>query len=149
MSEVISASDRLTEATECDAVLQALLISTTTEQEVILLENLRGFLKPPSRVSTVSEDECEREWLRGENVEVDNPFPSWDPSALFEEQRQLDQFTFYVFERRYGRTEFLINSNENTDDLDGISWSTSSPRPPEDARFLARLNELLDEHLKW
>ncbi|XP_031558056.1 uncharacterized protein LOC116294568 isoform X2 [Actinia tenebrosa] len=149
MSGVMSASNRLTEATECAAVLRALLVSTTTEQEVLLLEKLREFLKPICSVATVSEDECEREWLRGENIEDDNPFPSWDPSALFEEQRQLDQFTFYVFERRYGRTEFLINSNENTDDLDGISWSPSSPRAPEDTRFLTRLNELLDEHLKW
>lgn len=149
MSGVMSASDPLTEATECDAVLQALLVSTTTEQEVILLEKFREFLRPCGSDTAVSEDECEREWLRGEIVEVDNPFPSWDPSVLFEEQRQLDQFTFYVFERRYGRTEFLINSEENTDDLDGISCSPSSPRPPEDTRFVARLNELLDEHLKW
>jgi hypothetical protein len=138
-------------ATECVDVLQALLISTSAEEEVFLLEKLREFLKPPCSNSTQSEDDCEREWLRGEIVELDNPFPSSDPSVLFEVQRHLDNFTFYIFERRYGRTEFLINSNveENIDGLDGISWSPSSPRAQEDTRFLTRLNGLLDEHLKW
>ncbi|KAK3746389.1 hypothetical protein QZH41_018199, partial [Actinostola sp. cb2023] len=97
------------------------------------------------------DDDCETEWLRRGIDKIDNPFPSALPSKLFGSQRDLNHFTFYVFERRYGRTEFLINSSidENVESLDGVYAVSSSPRAQDDSRLLVQLNEFLDEQLRW
>ena len=148
---VASSPARLTGATDCAAVLQSLLDSTTTEQDVALLGQLREFLTPACFRPSQSDDDCETEWLRRGIDKIDNPFPSALPSKLFGSQRDLNHFTFYVFERRYGRTEFLINSSidENVESLDGVYAVSSSPRAQDDSRLLVQLNEFLDEQLRW
>lgn len=152
VNKLASSLRRLTGATTnaSESILQSLLNSTTTDEEVVLLEQLREFLKPECVRSTQSDDDCEREWLEGGGID-DNPFPSAQPSTLFASQQELNHFTFYVYERRYGRTEFLINStiDGNQENLDGVDVLATSPRVQDDSRLLVRLNALLDEHIHW
>jgi len=149
MSESWPASTRLMGATKVvsASILQGLLTSTNIEQDVNLLEELRKVLKPEGVVVRESDDDCEQEWL-SKAADFD-PFPSSHLVDLFSTQAQVDQFTFYIFERRYGRTEFLINSTVDSS-LDGADDNQDiSPRGHEDATLLAKLNTLLDEQLRW
>lgn len=132
------------------STLQDLLKSTNIEQDVILLEQLKELLKPGCLSSSQSDDDCEREWL--EKGIDDDPFPGAQLGKLFGSQTEFEQFTFYIFERRYGRTKFLINStfDDNLEGLDdGLDPLVTSPRGQEDGRLLVKLNTLLDEQLRW
>lgn len=149
MNESWPASTQLMGATKLasTSILQRLIISTNTELDVSLLEELRELLKPDCVVLSQGDDDCEQEWL-AKATDTD-PFPNSRPVDLFSTQTQLDQFTFYIFERRYGRTEVFINSTIDGN-LDGVDHAQDiSPRGQDDGRMLSRLNTLLDEQLRW
>ncbi|XP_048576620.1 uncharacterized protein LOC5501449 isoform X2 [Nematostella vectensis] len=137
---------------EFTAILQELPIVACVEEEIILLGKLRESLRPAeSTANRFTEDECEAQWLsRGLDLQ-DDPFPGKQPESLCESQDELNTFTFYLFERRFGWSEYLTMEDlgENLENLEGRSSSASSVKVPDDTRCKGQLNDLLDEFLKW
>ena len=128
--------------------------ASSVEEELNVLEQLKGVLLPLRPARTESDDDFENEWLRRGGAEIENPFPSRTPENLLHIQSDLEIFTFYLFERRFGWSEYA-SSTDLEDDDHGLEKSNSrresvtSIRVLEETKFKGRINELLDEFLKW
>ena len=134
----------------------------STEDEISCLEKLRQCLCPQNSCSAedeMNDEDLDTQWLReasrGENNENMNPFPCKIPEDIVQGQEQLNRFTFYLFERRYGWSESQSHGDLTGKDM--LSYCGSRPdsrsgRPTSwniESKFKGRLNELLDEFLKW
>ena len=78
--------------------------------------------------------------------------PSESPESFILLQEDLDSFTFYLFERRFGWSEYNANLDDHhsvADEHLGRRGSSCSLRIQDESKFKGRLNELLDEFLKW
>lgn len=128
--------------------------ASSVEEELNVLEQLKGVLLPLRPARTESDDDFENEWLRRGGAEIENPFPSKTPENLLDIQSDLENFTFYLFERRFGWSEYA-SSTDFEDDDHGFEKNTSrrasacSLRVLEETKFKGRINELLDEFLRW
>ncbi|XP_022803924.1 uncharacterized protein LOC111341234 isoform X4 [Stylophora pistillata] len=130
----------------------ALQNASCAEEEIVALKELRRTLLPTDDKTSLDEDDCEKEWLRTGFDDRVNPFPTKTPETCIHSQKDLDSFTFYLFERRFGWSEFTAN-------IDGLHaeadehlvrrGSSGSVRIQDESKFKAKLNELLDEFLKW
>lgn len=132
--------------------LSTLQNASCAEEEILALQKLRETLLPVGDGGPSDEDDCEKEWLRNGLNDIANPFPSKSPDSCIPSQEDLDSFTFYLFERRFGWSEY----NTNLDDCYSVAdehlarrGSSGSLRIQDESKFKAKLNELLDEFLKW
>lgn len=132
--------------------LSALQNATCAEEEIVALKTLREALLPIGDETPADEDDCEKEWLRKGLNDISNPFPSNSPETCILKQEDLDSFTFYLFERRFGWSEFTANLDDFHSEADEHlvrRGSCGSVRIQDESRFKGKLNELLDEFLKW
>lgn len=138
----------------------ALENASTTDEEIKTLEILRQHLCPNEEGEECGEDSCAEldvEWLKqasGDGGES-NPFPAKTPDGILADQEELNRFTFYLFERRYGWSEQIGHVDLSTGGKD------VAPRPDSrsgrggvgplniESKFKKRLIELLDDFLKW
>ena len=132
----------------------ALENARSSESEIKILEKLCHFLSPSNDGPNVSDDrDMDTEWLKkGSDEDVVNPFPSKTPQDILKGQENLNRFTFYLFERRYGWSEHLIHSDSNTGLLKEGSSHSSTGRSSSleiESKFKGQINELLDDLLKW
>ena len=132
----------------------ALENARSSESEIKILEKLCHFLSLDNDGPHVSDDrDMDTEWLKkASDEDVVNPFPSNTPQDILKGQENLNRFTFYLFERRYGWSEHLIHSDSNTGLLkEGPSHSTTgrSSSLEIESKFKGQINELLDDLLKW
>ena len=130
----------------------ALPNTTCAEEEILALEKLRETLILRHDETLKDEDDCEKDWLRKGLSEVVNPFPSKSPESCFFLQEDLNNFTCYLFERRFGWSECTTNLEEYSSGEQGnfgSRRSSGSLRIQDNSKFKAKLNELLDEYLKW
>ncbi|KAJ7383194.1 hypothetical protein OS493_030352 [Desmophyllum pertusum] len=133
--------------------LSTLQNASCAEEEILALQNLRKTLLPFGDEAPSDEDDCEREWLRKGLNDISNPFPSKSPESCVLLQEDLDSFTFYLFERRFGWSEYTANLDDcysvADEHLAGRRGSSGSLRIQDESKFKGKLNELLDEFLKW
>ena len=154
--------------------LQTLRSSPSPSEEVIALEALQARLKPAKdRQNNAEPDE---EWLAmaadnlgdDDDDDVMNPFPSTSPEQLLTSRGDLRLFTCYVFMRRFGWSEGIngesITGQESV--ASGAHHHNGSlvnhhhhhhhhhqrgkmAMMEKEVQFKGRLNELLDEFIKW
>ena len=132
--------------------LSALQNASCAEDEIVALGQLRETLLPTGNKTSLDEDHCEKEWLRSGLDNIVNPFPAKTPETCIPSQDDLDSFTFYLFERRFGWSEFTANLDDLHTEADEHlvrRGSSGSVRIQDESKFKAKLNELLDEFLKW
>ena len=133
--------------------LSTLQNASCAEEEILALQKLREALLPAGDVASSDEDDCEKEWLRKGLNDIGNPFPSQSPESFILLQDDLDSFTFYLFERRFGWSEYTANLDDYhhsvADEHLGRRGSSGSLRIQDESKFKGKLNELLDEFLKW
>ncbi|KAL9974515.1 hypothetical protein ACROYT_G011559 [Oculina patagonica] len=132
--------------------LSTLQNASCAEEEILALQKLRETLLPVGDEAPSDEDDCEKEWLRKGLNDIGNPFPSKSPDNCIPLQEDLDSFTFYLFERRFGWSEYTANLDDCysvADEHLGRRGSSGSLRIQDESKFKAKLNELLDEFLKW
>lgn len=130
--------------------------ASSVEEELSLLEKLKAVLSPvrPALCKPESDDDFEFKWLQRGGTEIENPFPSKTPEEQFSGQSDLEHFTFYLFERRFGWSEYASNINFEEDERgfengNNRRESPVSLRVFDETRFKGKINELLDEFLKW
>lgn len=135
-----------------DFRLSRLQNASCAEEEILSLQKLRESLISLEDENTLREYDCETDWLRKGLEEIANPFPTKSPENCVLVQEDLDEFTFYLFERRFGWSEFTANIDDGEPvaqehlDRGGLSGSV---RIQDESKFKGKLNELLDEFLKW
>ncbi|XP_071958433.1 uncharacterized protein [Antedon mediterranea] len=118
------------------------------DEEVQALGTIINHLSSNAEKCDITIEDLELQWLRhaGEDAE-DNPFPAVTPETFLPEQQDLNQFTSYVFERRFGWSE----SRKEDACLD----LPPSPRPTTVAKNITeriakgKLNEFLDDMIRW
>ncbi|XP_067055550.1 uncharacterized protein [Acropora muricata] len=126
--------------------------ASCAEEEILSLQKLRHSLTSLDDERTLGEIDCETEWLQRNFEEVVNPFPRSSPENCALVQEDLDEFTFYLLERRFGWSEFTSNIEdghslaEEHSDRGGFAGSVCIQ---DESKFKGKLNELLDEFLKW
>ena len=139
----------------------ALENASTTEEEIKTLEMLRQHLCPNEGEDCV-QDSCagaepDAEWLKQASADGGecNPFPAKTPDGILVDQEELNRFTFYLFERRYGWSEQIGHADLSTGGKDVVCRPDSrtgrsgvGPLNIE-SKFKKRLIELLDDFLKW
>jgi len=126
--------------------------ASCAEEEILALQKLREALLPVGDEAPSDEDDCEKEWLRKGLNDIGNPFPSRTPESFILLQEDLNSFTFYLFERRFGWSEYKPNLDDYyavADEHLGRRGSSASLRIQDESKFKGKLNELLDEFLKW
>lgn len=132
--------------------LSTLQNASCAEEETFALQKLRETLIPVGVEGSLGEDDCEKEWLRKGFNDITNPFPTKSPESCVLVQDDLDAFTFYLFERRFGWSECTANLDDGYSAAEehlGRRGSSGSLRVQDESRFKGKLNELLDEFLKW
>ena len=132
--------------------LSTLHNASCAEEEILALQKLRESLLPFGEERTLDGDDCEKEWLRKGFNDITNPFPTKSPENCVLVQEDLDAFTLYLFERRFGWSEFTANLDDGysaTEEHLGRRGSSGSLRIQGESKFKGKLNELLDEFLKW
>ena len=125
--------------------------ASCAEDELIALEELRLSISPKFANEERHDADIESEWLKGGFSDQENPYPGISPENCFGSQEELNHFTFYLFERRYGWSEYNVGSVEalgSEYDADRRS-SVGSLRIQDDSKFKSRLNDLSDGFLKW
>ncbi|XP_028392463.1 uncharacterized protein LOC114517020 [Dendronephthya gigantea] len=132
----------------------ALENARSAENEVKILEKWCRFLSPNNEQVVNSDDgdaDADSDWLRNSNDgDVINPFPDKTPQDVLKEQECLNKFTFYLFERRYGWSEHLIHLDSAiAKEGSGHSCSGRSSSLGIESKSKGRINELLDDLLKW
>ena len=142
----------------------ALENASTTEEEIKTLEILRQHLCPDEGEDICVEDICaeaeaepDADWLKQASADdgESNPFPAKTPDGTLVDQEELNRFTFYLFERRYGWSEQINHADLSTGGKDVVfrpdSRTGSSGSGPLniESKFKKRLIELLDDFLKW
>lgn len=133
--------------------LATLQNASCAEEEILALQKLRETLSSNGDERSLDEDDFEKEWLRKGLNDTANPFPTKSPESCVLGQDDLDAFTFYLFERRFGWSEctaYLDDAGYSVAEEHIIRRSSSgSVRIQDESRFKGKLNELLDEFLKW
>ena len=132
--------------------LPTLQNASCAEEEIIALQKLRESLRSFDDERSFDEDDFEKEWLQKGFSDVKNPFPTKSPDNCVLVQEDLDAFTFYLFERRFGWSEGTITLDDGCSPAEehlGRRGSTCLARIQDESKFKGRLNELLDEFLKW
>lgn len=132
--------------------LSTLQNASCAEEEILALQKLRESLRSVGDETSLGEDDCEKEWLQKGLNDITNPFPIKSPENCVLVQEDLDAFTFYLFERRFGWSECSVNLDDDyfgTEEHLGRRGSSGSLRIQDESKFKAKLNELLDEFLKW
>ncbi|XP_071494032.1 uncharacterized protein [Diadema antillarum] len=125
-------------------------------EEIVSLEAIRTILL---RAEQRAAEDPEEEWLSiassnlGDEI-LDNPFPRSTPEGLFPRQTELNHFICYVFRRRYGWSEAAAsNPHEQCprDLSNNREEAISLPIPHGENQVVHknRLNEILDEMVKW
>lgn len=129
----------------------ALENARSSENEIKILEKLCQFLSPNNERRHVSgERDLDAEWLKNAcDVDVVNPFPNKTPQDILKGQDNLNKFTFYLFERRYGWSEHLIHADPNIKEGPSHSNTGRSSSLEIESKFKGQINELLDDLLKW
>lgn len=132
---------------------------SSVEEELSHLEQLKSVLSPlqTATCTNESDEDFENKWLQRGGTEIVNPFPLKTPEEVFSGQSKLECFTFYLFERRFGWSEYANSTNLEQDhrELENDKYNFShresipSSRVLEETRFKGKINELLDEFLKW
>ena len=136
--------------------LERLQTATSISDEIAALEGIRSILH---QVEQRAPKDPEEEWLSlassnlGDEV-FDNPFPRSTPEVLFPRQCDLNQFTCYVFGRRYGWSEAATASCDEERLTGSASYkegavSFTGPQQQQQVMLKHRLNEMLDEFVKW
>ncbi|CAH1780021.1 unnamed protein product [Owenia fusiformis] len=130
-----------------DNPAELLLAVTSCEEEVLHLSKLRQDLIPPSDIFLDlegDEDIFEKEWLRtaASTPDDDNPFPDKSVTDIFLNQNDLDKFTHYLFERRFGWSEVGIISA----DVGGKKVGSGKQK---EVKYKTTLNDLLDDYIRW
>lgn len=126
--------------------------ASCAEEEIIALQKLRESLSSIDDERSFDEDNFEKEQLQRGFSDAKNPFPTKSPENCVLVQEDLDAFTFYLFERRFGWSEGTINLDDGCAPAEehlGRRGSTGFARTQDESKFKGRLNELLDEFLKW
>nr|XP_006825186.1 PREDICTED: uncharacterized protein LOC102802136 [Saccoglossus kowalevskii] len=132
--------------------LKDLIIATSTSCEVDALGSLEKQLIPDK--GNLSIEDLEQEWLElasstlGDDSSSINPFPEKQPEKLLTNVEDLKRFTLYLFERRYGWSEAL-NDEVKVEYVHGLGSQVTSLNTEEDVKLKGRLNDLLDDFLKW
>lgn len=135
------------------AVLQS---ATSIALEINALEAIKStFIQTDLRSSLDLEEEFLNFASKNLGDEVfDDPFPRSTPEGVFPGQRDLDQFTCYVFRRRYGWSEAATCIGKD-DGVGGYAEGLEStgvmtaPQQKNQVILKSRLNELLDEFVRW
>ncbi|XP_030831113.1 uncharacterized protein LOC764251 isoform X2 [Strongylocentrotus purpuratus] len=135
------------------AVLQS---ATSIALEINALEAIKStFTQTDLRSSLDLEEEFLNFASKNLGDEVfDDPFPISTPERVFPGQRDLDQFTCYVFRRRYGWSEAATSTGKDdvvggyAEGLEGTGVMTA-PQQKNQVILKSRLNELLDEFVRW
>lgn len=132
--------------------LKRLQNASCAEEELAALEELKESIHPGHTIH--DEDDLESEWLKRGLEDRENPFPGISPENCIRSQDDLNHFTFYLFERRYGWSEYSTADEECStatgfDVHVGRRASTGSLRTQDDSKFKSQLNELSDVFLKW
>ncbi|XP_072051956.1 uncharacterized protein [Amphiura filiformis] len=136
-------------------LLQKLKLSANLSDEVVNLETLQLDLKPSNHHQQRHDYDPDEEWLSmavenlgdDDDDEVVNPFPKMIPNQLFTHQDDLNQFTCYVFMRRFGWSEGI--NGETVQDERSVTLQKGKLAMEKEAQCKARVNELLDEFIKW
>lgn len=130
--------------------------ASTAEDEIKTLETLRQRLCPNyERKKCLEDQDPDAEYLKHACTDdVDcNPFPEKTPDDILTDQEQLNIFTFYLFERRYGWSEYISHADLVGGGKDVVSRPDSRTGRGgsfnTESKLKGRLNELLDEFLKW
>lgn len=130
--------------------------ASTAEDEIKTLETLRQRLCPNyERKKCLEDQDPDAEYLKHACTDdVDcNPFPEKTPDDILTDQEQLNIFTFYLFERRYGWSEYISHADLVGSGKDVVSRPDSRTGRGgsfnTESKLKGRLNELLDEFLKW
>ncbi|XP_038070468.1 uncharacterized protein LOC119739556 isoform X2 [Patiria miniata] len=124
-------------------VLEILRQATSCAEEVNALDQLKKTLSPKDDV--FGEDDIEHQWLSlaahslGDDDPL-NPFPACTPDGVLSCQSDLERFTCYLFERRFSWSEAKKGN------LGPLLGTISTER---DAVLKSKLNNLLDEFLRW
>lgn len=128
--------------------IHALSTAKTSEKERLILEELRQELLPLDTVPATEseEDVFEQEFLKYAKASFDdsNPFPTKSPTSLFTEENDLNRFTCYLFERRYGWSEVGKDGPRRVRRL-----SCGSVLPSDNVHHKAIINDILGDFLKW
>ena len=139
----------------CSNFLDQLQHSANLSDEVITLEGLLTDLNPAEKSQNQSND-LEEEWLSmaAENLgdddeDIVNPFPKVTPNQQFTQQDDLNQFICYVFMRRFGWSEGI--NGESVQEARSLASPLQRGKlaMEKEAQHKAKLNELLDELIRW
>ena len=117
--------------------VESLQHCTGPAQEWQTLVSLQQRLQPFANVEQFPLDEeiVEHDFLLGIHDDG-NSFPSAKITTVFQNATSLNQFVCYVFNRRFGWSESQrIKSSRHQNE--------------ENAKFKAKINELLDQFLAW
>ena len=117
--------------------VESLQHCTGPAQEWQTLVSLQQRLQPFANVEQFPLDEeiVEHDFLIGSHDD-ENSFPSAKITTVFQNATSLNQFVCYVFNRRFGWSESQrIKSSRHQNE--------------ENAKFKAKINELLDQFLAW
>ncbi|XP_070575993.1 uncharacterized protein [Ptychodera flava] len=137
---------------ETEDPLKDLIEASCTSREVDALGALEKELIPDR--GALSIEDLEQEWLElasstlGDDSNSNNPFPDKQPEKLLTNIENLKRFTSYLFERRYGWSEAL-NKENKLECSHGLGSQPTCPTSEEDVLLKGRLNDLLDDFLKW
>ncbi|XP_013392533.1 uncharacterized protein LOC106160455 [Lingula anatina] len=132
---------------EKSGMLSKLKQASSAEEELKILQAVQDRLLPSLTeplISDLDADVCEKQFLESGFLEDDTPFPGHSPEMLYSKQNDLNDFTYYLLNRRYGWSE-----------LEGKPGSKARARPAKasvmagEVRHKALLNDLLDDFIKW
>ncbi|XP_041455254.1 uncharacterized protein LOC121408020 isoform X2 [Lytechinus variegatus] len=139
--------------------LAVLRSATSIADEIRALEAIKSTLTQ-GQTDLRSSFDLEEEFLSfasknlGDEEVFDDPFPRTPPESIFPGQDDLDQLTCYVFRRRYGWSEAATSIGK--DDRVGVpagvlegSGVMTAPQQKNQVILKNRLNELLDEFVRW
>ncbi|XP_033117348.1 uncharacterized protein LOC117117218 isoform X2 [Anneissia japonica] len=130
-------------------VFEILKKAQNPDEEVTALDLIINHLSCNQECDITIQD-LELQWLAhaGEDID-DNPFPAITPETFLPVQEDLNQFTSYVFERRFGWSE--ARNDERIPDLPLHASSSRQTGAKSMTERIAKgkLNEFLDDFIKW
>ena len=130
--------------------LQEVENAHNVEDEVKILQKFCNSLSPMQMC--LGDQDLDTQWLTNSPTTGanSNPFPRVKPQEVFIDQQDLNRFTLYLFERRYGWSEQPIHGDTNSTKLacQHSKMGRSSSLGIQ-SKFKGRINELLDDLVKW
>ncbi|KAL4234093.1 hypothetical protein ACF0H5_005746 [Mactra antiquata] len=128
-------------------LIEKLTTSESSDEEVFVIQKLHSLLSTASSgqsdtsLSSKANDRDGSINLFGEG----NPYPSSTPESICPSQTQLDKFTCYLFDRRFGWSETDTEDGRRVRKLScsGATMSAGSSKQK------AVLNTMLDSLIKW